>query len=196
MNKLVRAVGGAAVLSLALAPAAFAQTGGGCQLAGTANFSQGLSLSSHPFDYGFSGNLTGCHSSDSTAPGTGTVSAGESITIGGTAYQEPTATGSGSCANSTTNGIAIVSWADGTNTVIKYSTSGVAAAVALTGSVIPSVSLPAVSGTGSTTVSTTRYAGGSSLGALAFQPPSPTDCNTATGVTSAGISGVVGLGAA
>ncbi len=196
MYKFVRAVGGAAVLSLALAPAAFAQSGGGCQLAGTANFSQGLNLSAHPFTYGFSGNLTGCHSNDATAPASGTVSAGEPITIGGTAYQEPAATGSGSCGSSTTSGTAIVAWADGTYTVIKYSTTGVAAAVALNGSVIPSVTLPAVSGTGSTTVTTTRYAGGSSLGALAFQPPSPTDCNTATGVTSAGISGVVGLGAA
>jgi hypothetical protein len=196
MNKLVRAVGGAAALSLAPAPAAFAQSGGACQLAGTANFSQGLSLSAHPFDYGFSGSLTGCHSSDAAAPSSGTVSAGEPITIGGTAYQEPVATASGSCANSSTSGVAIVSWADGTDTVIKYSTSGVAAGVVLNGSVVPSVTVPAVSGTGSTTVSTTRYGGGSSIGALAFQPPSPTDCNTATGVTSAGISGVVGLGAA
>jgi hypothetical protein len=44
------------------------------------------------------------------------------------------------------------------------------------------------------TVSTTRYLGNSSQGALAFQPPDPTACSTPAGVTAAGISGFVGLG--
>ena len=41
------------------------------------------------------------------------------------------------------------------------------------------------------TVTTTRYAGYSPFGALAFEA-TPTDCQT--GVSSAGIEGVVGLG--
>ena len=44
------------------------------------------------------------------------------------------------------------------------------------------------------TISTTRYAGYSSQGALAFQPPDPTACTAPAGVTDAGISGFVGLG--
>jgi hypothetical protein len=43
-------------------------------------------------------------------------------------------------------------------------------------------------------VTTTRYAGDSSQGLLTFQPPDPTACATPTGVTTAGISGIVGLG--
>ena len=42
-------------------------------------------------------------------------------------------------------------------------------------------------------VNTTRYAGQSSSGLLTFQPPDPTACTTTTGVTSATISGVIGL---
>jgi hypothetical protein len=97
-------------------------------------------------------------------------------------------TGNGSCASSTTSGIAVVQWADGFTTVVQYSTSGAAAAVALQGSVIASVT----SSTG-TTYTTTRYAGDSALGTLAFEPPDPTACAGA-GVTSAGIDGSVALG--
>ena len=79
-------------------------------------------------------------------------------------------------------------WADGTATVVQYSTSGAAAAVSLQGTVIPSVT----SSTG-TTYTTTRYAGDSALGALAFQPPDPTACAGA-GVTSVGIDGTINLG--
>jgi hypothetical protein len=46
------------------------------------------------------------------------------------------------------------------------------------------------------TIQTTRYSGQSALGVLAFQPPDPTACTTPTGATSAGISGVIGLGGA
>ena len=68
----------------------------------------------------------------------------------------------------------------------------------LQGTVVASVTLPAINPLPgqptSTTITTTRYAGGSSLGTLAFQPPDPTACNTPTGVTQAGISGFIGLG--
>src|SRR6266576_1536430 len=100
----------------------------------------------------------------------------------------PAATGNGSCGSSTTSGIAVVQWSDGTATVVQYSTTGAAAAVSLKGSVIASVT----SSTG-TTYTTTRYAGDTALGALAFEPPDPTACAGA-GVTSAGIDGTVDLG--
>jgi hypothetical protein len=45
----------------------------------------------------------------------------------------------------------------------------------------------------STTVTTTRYGGSSAAGLLTFQPPDPTACNTPAGVSSAGISGFIGL---
>ena len=92
------------------------------------------------------------------------------------------------------NGIAIATWADSTQTVIQYSTTGAAAAVQLSGTTIPSVTLPAINPSPgqptSTTITTTRYGGESSNGLLAFQPPDPTACNTPTGATSAAISGV------
>jgi hypothetical protein len=190
-----------------IVPAAAAQSVGGCQLQGTASFSPGLSTSSQPFSYGFTGNLTGCQSSQSGAPATATVSAGQALTekvtnsvTGATdtvTYQEPLATGTGGCASSTTKGEALTTWADGSTTVLAYSTSGAAAAVQLSGSVAPSITLTAVnaqSGDPATfTISTTRYAGDSTAGVLAFQPPDPTACNTSAGVTTAGISGGIGL---
>ena len=113
-------------------------------------------------------------------------------------YQEPVPTGNGGCSNSTTAGYAISRWADGTVTVIKYSTTGAAAAVALTGSVAASVTATATDAQtgdpGTLTISSTRYAGQSAGGPLAFQPPDPTACNAPAGVTTAGISGGVGIG--
>ena len=115
------------------------------------------------------------------------------VTINGLQYQEPVATGNGGCSSSTTAGTAIATWADGTKTVIDYTTSGAAAAVLLQGTVADSVTLPQVGGTGSTTVTSTRYAGDAATGLLAFQPPDPTACTTPAGVTTAGISGLVAL---
>jgi hypothetical protein len=196
------------VVAMALfASSAMAQSVGGCQLQGTANFSPGLNASSQPFSYGFTGSLSGCQSSQSGAPTSGTVSAGQTLTekvtnsvTGATdtvTYQEPAATGSGSCASSATQGEALTTWADGSTTVLTYTTTGAAAAVQLSGSVASSITLTAVnaqSGDPTTyTINTTRYAGESAGGALAFQPPDPTACNTSAGVTTAGISGGIGL---
>ncbi len=199
-----------ATMALFVSSAAAAQSAGGCQLQGTASFSPGLTTSSQPFSYGFTGNLTGCQSSQSGAPTTGTVAAGQTFNeqvtnsvTGATdtvAYKEPIATGTGSCASSTTKGQALTTWADGSTTAITYSTTGAAAAVQLSGSVAPSITLTAVNAqTGDPatyTINTTRYAGQTAGGALAFQPPDPTACNTSTGVTTAGISGGIGLGSA
>ncbi|HEV7678866.1 MAG TPA: hypothetical protein VGQ42_09895 [Candidatus Dormibacteraeota bacterium] len=213
------AVGAITLGGLAVPRPAVAATGGGlCQLAGTATFAPGLSTTAQSFSYSFGGALSGCQSSDSTAPTSGTVEAGKTVTVSyswsyvdtagvthtGTSsavYQEPVPTGSGSCGSSTTSGTSIANWADGTATVVSYTTTGVAAGVSLSGSVVPSTTLTLAGYTGPTqapppstrTVSTTRNAGDSALGTLTFQPPDPTLC-ASTGVTTAAISGSIGLG--
>jgi hypothetical protein len=196
-RRLIFLVGVVAAL-LVLAPAAFAaSSGGGCQLQGTASFTPGLNNNAQNFNYSFNGALSGCQSTQAGAPVSGSVSAGEAVTIGGQQFQEPVPSGNGSCGSSTTSGWAIVTWSDGTQTVVQYSTTGAAAAVHLQGTVAPSVTLAAINpGPGqptSTTVTTTRYAGSAAVGLLTFQPPDPTACNTPGGVTAAGISGAIGL---
>jgi hypothetical protein len=200
VRRLVVATCACALVALAVAPAAAsAQSAGGCQLQGTANISPGLGSTAQPFSYSFSGALSSCQSSESGVPTSGTVEAGKVITdpATGEQFQEPVPSGSGSCASSTTSGTAIVNWADGTKTVVSYTTTGALAAVQLNGTVIPSVTAnainPAPGQPTSTTITTTRYAGQSSLGELAFQPPDPTACAGA-GVGTAGISGFIGLG--
>jgi hypothetical protein len=193
----VASICGFALFAAATAAPSLAQSAGGCQLEGTASFSPGLNANAQPFTYSFAGNLSNCQGTGSGVPATGGVSAGKAVTINGEQFQEPLASGSGGCSSSTTNGVAIATWADTTQTVIQYSTSGAAAAVNLSGTVIPSVTLQAINPLPgqptSTTVTTTRYGGQASSGLLTFQPPDPTACNTPTGVTSAGISGAVGF---
>ena len=209
MRKFMLALLGSLVAVLAVGvPSAGAQSFGGCQLQGEAGFSPGLNSSSQAFAYSFAGNLEGCQSSQSGAPASGTVSAGKTLTeqvtnsiTGATdtvTYQEPAPTGSGGCGSSTTQGEALASWSDGTQTVVSYSTTGALAAVNLSGSVAPSMTLSAVNAAAGDpttyTIATTRYAGESAVGLLAFQPPDPTACTTPAGATVAGISGVIGLG--
>jgi hypothetical protein len=106
----------------------------------------------------------------------------------------PRATGNGSCASSTTSGTAVAFWEDGTRTVVTYATSGVTAAVALQGAVADSVTLAPVNPADTPlTLTTTRWAGHSARGALAFEA-SPDQCNAPAGVTAAGIEGAIGLG--
>ena len=179
------------------AAGAGAAAGGGCQLAGTASFSPGLSNTAGNFNYSFGGNLTGCHASDPSAPATGTVSAGQAVTgAAGEKFQEPVPTGNGTCANGTTSGTSIITWADGTTTVISYTTTSAGAAVDLNGQVIPSVTLPAINPAPgqptSETISSTRFAGFAAFAPLVFQAD-PTACNTPAGVSTAGISGLATL---
>lgn len=184
----------AALAALAFAPAAPAASGGGCQLKGTASFSPGLSTTSQPFTYSFSGDLTGCQSTEAGSPATGRVQAGGTYTdpATGKSYVMPNSTGTGSCGSSTTQGLGLITWADGSRTIIQYTTSGAAAAVALQGTVAGSTTLQPVDPLDAPlTVTTTRYAGYNPFGVLAFEA-TPTDCQT--GVTAAGIEGVVGLG--
>ena len=218
---LLASLSSALVAAVLTAPpgTALAASGGGCQLQGQAQFSPGLTAGAGSFSYSFSGGLTGCASSDSTAPATGNVGAGnvvaETVTVataGGPVaatfqYQEPVPTGSGGCGSSTTSGDAFAVWADGTRTAISYTTSGAAAMVVLQGSVVASVVLQPLPNQGVTvagvfypapayTFTTTRDAGDTAIGVLTFQPPDPTACNTAAGVTAAAIGGTVDLGSA
>ena len=202
MRKLVPCVvvAVAAIVAAVLASPAAAASGGGCQLQGNATFSPPLTNNNSAFTYGFTGDLTGCKSSDATAPATGKAEAGQVVTDpSGEQFQEPVPTGQGSCGSGTTDGTAIANWADGTVTVISYHTDAAAAVVHLTGTVIPSVTLPAINPQPgqptSKTITTTRDAGQSAQGVLGFQPPDPTAC-AGSGVTSAGINGFVGLGTA
>jgi hypothetical protein len=184
----------AALCALTFASGASAASGGGCKLKGTAAFTPGLNTTSQPFTYSFGGDLTGCQSTVAGAPATGVVQAGGNYTdpVSGKAYVLPNSTGTGGCASSTTQGLALISWGDGTRTLTQYSTSGAAAAVVLDGTVVDSTTLQPVDPLDPPlTVTTTRYQGSSSHGLLAFEA-TPTDCQT--GVTTAGIEGIVGLG--
>lgn len=217
---IIAAVGAAALTgaALAAAPALGASGGGGCQLAGTANFDPpGLTAAGGAFSYAFTGSLTGCTSTVSGAPASGAIAAGHaySVTANGTnaatglpysvTYALPQATGSGGCAESTTQGTGVVTWPDGTTTVVGYSTTGAAAAVTLSGTVLASATLTEIASSGSvpagtpttetvTSTNTAFPAGDDAGGALVFSVSDPTQCQT--GVTTADINGVVGLGSA
>ena len=105
-----------------------------CGMQGTARFSPGLSSSSQEFSYELTGNLKGCWPSQEGGPASGTLSAGavisEQVTNSVTGetdtvdYQQPIPTGSGDCESSATEGQALETWEDGTQTVVSYSTTG------------------------------------------------------------------------
>ena len=183
----------AVLCAFTFAQGASAASGGGCQLKGTASFTPGLSTTSQPFTYSFSGDLTSCQSTEAGSPATGFVQAGGTYTdpASGKAYTLPDSTGMGGCASSTTQGLALITWADGTRTIEQYTTTGAGAAVNLNGNVVDSTTLQPVNPADPPlTLTTTRYNGDASHGLLAFEA-TPTDCQT--GVSSAGIEGFVGL---
>ena len=129
------------------------------------------------------------------APTSGTVSAGEVYTdpATGKQYQMPRSQGNGSCGSSTTSGTAVAFWADGTRTVVSYSTTGAAAAVHLQGrsrTPLPASGDPLDA---PLALMTTRYNGSTADGGLVFEA-SPQDCASATGVPAAGIEGAISLG--
>jgi hypothetical protein len=220
--------GAAASVLLALTmltgtPAGADPGGAGCTLAGTADFSPngpGLQAS---FGYSLTGTLTNCQSSRAGAPTDGTIEVGQVVTaavpvtladgsvVQGTAsYQAPKATGTGtapanSCAGSSTAGDALITWADGTTSVVDYTTASAGPAVSLQGTVVDSLTATLVPGSASPsgtapathTVSTTSTAvpvGDGAQGAVAFTTDAPDGCTTDTGLTAVAVEGVVGVG--
>jgi hypothetical protein len=185
-----------AALGASAAPSGAAPAGGSCQLSGQAKFATGLNTTSRPFTYGFTGTLSNCVGQAGPASG-GSVQAGGTWTDANGTFSLPESTGTGSCATSTTAGIAVIKWADGAVTIIKYTTTGAASAVALTGSVQPNLVLSNAAGQ-STTISSTRYYNAGQQngvgGQLAFHPADPTACNTPTGVTASPIDGFTQVG--
>lgn len=190
-KRLICAVASVAAVAaaLALAPAAGASPYvAGCELQGTANFDNNLTGTSAPFSYSFTGGLTNCQSSNG-GPASGNVFAGTQ------GLTHPT--GTGSCSSSTTSGESVIQWADGKTTVITYSTTGAAAALVLTGSIAAATTEtnPTTNAPLFTTTEPATPVGSSAGGALAFQPPNPEGCAPGgAGVSSAGISGVIGEG--
>src|SRR5438094_511263 len=142
--------------------------------------------------------ITACTSSTQCPPVT---------TTGRVLYQEPIPQGSGSCGNSTTTGEALAVWADGKNTVVDYTTTGALAAVHLQGTVGASMTLTLVASSvpaGYTAPSTytissdepTFVVGEGSLAVLTFSPTTQDQNCVTMGVSSANISGAVGIGSA
>jgi hypothetical protein len=153
---------------------ASAADGGMCQLQGSATFKNGPATADHPFTYTFSGDLTSCQSNTA-----GAASAGKIATL-------TPATGSGSCGSNTSAGTALVTWNDKSLSVVQYTTQSATAGVVLQGTVVPSTKV------GKKTYKTTKFAGYGAAGLLTFQA-NPTEC-AGSGVTTAPISGAVGLG--
>jgi len=193
-KRLVSAALGLAAIgaaTFALIPGATAATNGGtCTLSGNANFSPNLTSNTANFTYSFTGSLTNCQSSVSGAPSSGTIAVG----TGGL----PAGTGNGSCSSSTTSGTSVITWADGNNTVVSYTTSGVAAGVVLQGKVIQSITYTPTGSSTPVTVTTNEPAtpvGDSADGLLTFDPPNPTGCAPGgSGVSQAAINGQIGTG--
>jgi hypothetical protein len=135
-----------------------------CELQAVIQFDPpGLTMNSAAFSYNIVGELSSsagagtaaCASTVGGAPaGTSTFDAGNaySVTVSGSGwsvtYALAQATGVGSCASSTTEGVVVSDWADGTHTVIDYSTVAVGTAWVLGGSVAKAATLHEVSSTG------------------------------------------------
>jgi hypothetical protein len=164
---------------------------GGCRVDAQAALAPGLTLSAQDFSYHYTGKLTGCAYTRKGAPTGGVITAGATIRIKGKTYQEPIPTGNGTCLATTTSGYDFARWSDGTQTVVKFTTTSGDGATHLTGSVVPNITLKTVDGTGSTTFRTTRFAGQVVVGLLKFAAKDPSLCTT-TGLTSAGITGLLG----
>src|SRR5213083_2540841 len=110
-------------------------------------------------------------------------------TTGTVLYQEPIPQGSGSCGSSTTAGESLATWADGLRTVVASMTLTLVAS-----SVPASCTAPASFTIGSD--EPTFAAGEGALAALTFSPTTQDQNCVTMGVSSANISGTVGIGSA
>jgi hypothetical protein len=164
---------------------------GGCRVKAQAAIAPGLTLSAHDFTYHYTGKLTGCAYTRTGAPTSGVITAGATIRIHGKTYREPIPSGNGTCLTTMTSGYDFARWADGTQTVVKFTTTGGGGATHLIGSVVPSFTLKTIDGISSTSFRTTRFAGQVVVGLLKFVAKDPSVC-TKTGLTSAGITGLLG----
>jgi hypothetical protein len=164
---------------------------GGCRIKAEAAVTPGLTLSAQDFSYHYTGKLSGCAYTRKGAPTSGVITAGATIRIKGKTYQEPIPSGNGTCLNTSTSGYDFARWSDGTQTVVKFTTSSGDGATHLMGSVEPSYTLKTVDGSSSTTFRTTRFGGQVVVGLLKFAAKDPSLCTT-TGLTSVGITGLLG----
>lgn len=200
-------------------------SGGECQLSGSATFSPNGPGTAATFGYSVEGTLSGCESNAASPPSGGTLAVGQTIvekvtlststgSEAGTAqYRQAAASGQGSvpgnsCAAGTTSGTGIVTWNDNTLSVVSYKTTSVGPAVPLQGSVVPSQVLSLVarseSVAGTTAPATytvvsnnTSFPVGDSIdGLVAFTTSNPAGCTTAAGLSSVGLTGVLGVGSA
>jgi hypothetical protein len=227
MNRsLLCGVAASALLALTMltGPSAGADPGGaGCTLAGAADFSPNGPGVQTSFGYSLTGTLTNCQSSRAGAPTDGTIEVGQVINatvpvtladgtvVQGTAsYQAPVATGTGtlpanSCAAGSTAGDALITWADGSTSVVDYTTASAGPAVSLEGTVVDSLTATLVPGSTSPsgtapathTVSSTSTAvpvGDGAQGVVAFTTEAPDGCTTDAGLSAVAVEGVVGVG--
>lgn len=168
---------------------------GGCQVQANAALTPGLTLSVHPFRYSYTGALRRCFYTGTGAAGGGVISAGEPITIAGRAYQEPVPAGTGTCAATSTKGYDFARWSNGTQTIVRFTTSSENGVTHLSGSVVDSLQLravhPAPGRPASAMFRTTNFTGQSVAGVLAFHAADPARCATAHGLTAATITGIL-----
>lgn len=189
-------------LQLVPATSASAASGVACEFRGQAHdITPGLTLTDQDFTLKLTGDLLDCMSDVEDAPVTGAVSAGNTRTVTLTnpdgededvVFDEPTPTGSGSCASTTANGIGIVDWADGTTTVFGFAVTSVGTGVSLEGEVIDSVTLTSTFADGSTattTITTDRYAGDGAAGLFTVEPTGDSDCGVTEDTGSVNLVG-------
>jgi hypothetical protein len=157
---LVAGAAGMAVLALSIGSAASAATNGGCLLKGTASFTPGLGLTASAQSYTFSGTLSNCE-------GVAGITSGSIAAAGN---------GSLSCGSGSSSGSATVTWNDGTQSVISFTTTSAAAATEVVGSI--------TSGT---------FAGSNTKAAIVFSTTTPQDCAMG-GLTSASFQGPAEIG--
>lgn len=174
-------------------PPAGATYAAGCHVQGTMTFSPGLSSAMSTFSDRIDATVNGCQT---TAPGAGagTLTAGETYWDSGVPYREAPGTGSGTCLGSSSQGYAIIRWADGFTTVIGYFTDEADGVMHVDGWTVGTVTLKAIPpADGSLTVTSTRYpAPGNVPGILDFLPQ-PSLCASTSGSTQASIDGVLAL---